>query len=245
MSKTNWNNRYPKPPLRPTPSSWPAWYRVERDDLASFLRVSGINLNEVRSILDIGSGDGQRVIHAVASNNELNRSDLHVTCVDFSVRAILWGIDLWSRLRLGMELERNELPSLEAPRWSMSFREEDLTSLPLDILNSKYDVIVDWMTMHGLQLSQVSQYVATIKRLSPRYFVLKCFSMEGSTLSKLPRAVDEVDKHQWSESALCTLFCDRFDVVNVRQCAEDLAREDGDGPRAAKREYCFRLKSGG
>lgn len=241
--RSNWNDRYPPYPQRPRFEDWPAWYRISPEDLASFLPQSGIPLRSIRSILDLGAGDGRRIIHAMARNPEMNRPDLHVTCVDFATRAICWGVDLWSRLREGLVVSDYEIPFGIKPKWSMSYRDEDAMSLPQDICRTQFDVIIDWLMFHGMPLDQVPHYVASINRMAPTFFVLKCFSTEGSTLTTLQQAVTDVDKHQWSRAALEDLFGDHYEVIGKPvPCEERLDLNDGDGPRAAKMEYCFKRK---
>ena len=213
-------------------------------DLAGFLAESKVPLDAISSILDVGSGDGRRIIHALACNTALNRPEVHVTCVDFSVRAIVWGVDLWKRLRDDTPPADYQLPPNVSPLWSMEFRNEDATSLPVDIRTRKYELVIDWMMLHGMPCPQVEAYAASLMQLGARFIVLNCFSQEGATVTQLSKAVEEVEKRQWSQAEVEQLFSDHYNLLGrPYPWPEDLNVDDGDGIRAAKQSYCFERKS--
>lgn len=180
-------------------------------------------------------------MYALARNPLLNRRDLHVTCIEYAPRAVLWGVDLWTRIGLRLPVRDFKLPRGVKANWTMSFRNVDATALPADILNAHHDVVIDWMMLHGLPRDQTAGYFKTINRLAPRFFVVKCCSKEGSSLKKLRRSVPKVIKRQWSQAELVEAVGPRYRIFGEpRQCRENLRMNDGDGPRTAKREYCFR-----
>lgn len=241
-SQAAWERSYPEPPPRPDPSELPPWAQIHPEDLASFLPHSGIPLASIRSILDLGSGGGIRIIHAIARNPELNRRDLHVTCVDFAMPAVMWGVDLWRRVRSGMPVPELRLSEPVIPCWSMAFLDENVHALPLEIFERKFDLVIDWMLLHGMHPERAKRHARVIERLAPKYFMLKSFSKEGSTKEFLSEAVGGVVKAQRSRQEVEELFGPRFQLLGEpRPCAEDLEAQHSDGHVAAKMEYCFRL----
>ncbi len=240
MSKQSWSDSYPPFSRRPGARNWPAWYQVPLGDLASFIAQMPIKHERVQSVLDLGGGDGRRIMNAMALNPTLNRQDVHVTTIDWAANAVAWGVDLWSRFRRGERVaDAKALPAVR-PRWSMCFREEDALALPRDLASRRHDLVVDWMFLHGLPLKQARRYFGILKAMGPQYIALKCFSVEGSTMSKLPPAVLGVKKMQWSEQRLLIELGDAYRMAAPpRACPEDTRHLHPDGPIAAKREYLF------
>lgn len=240
MSRRSWSESYPPIQERPTKAAWPAWYHVPMSDLAECIQSVGLDLNSIKSIIDLGSGDGRRTINAILHSEHLNRHDVHVVCVEHAANAVMWGIDLWSRVRQREVVSDFEFDRSIIPKWSMEFREEDALNLPSEFLKRDHDLVIDWMFLHGLPPHDVSTYFRTIETLRPKYYLLKCFSKEGSSLSILPRAVHDVEKKQWSQVELMEILGDKYTLLSPpRQCPEDLRPLHPDGPIAAKREYCF------
>lgn len=240
MTKLSWNDSYPPLPERPSRQQWPAWYHVPIDDLVLWLGSTGIDLARVKSVLDIGGGDGRRVMNAFLKTPVLNRRDVHVVMIDNASNAIAWAIDLWSRVRMGQVIDDLPVPPSGQATWSMTLREEDALCLPDDLLRTRFDLVIDWMFLHGLSIADARTYLAAIKRMAPEYFVLKCFSKEGSSMDRLPRAVHDVEKRQWSQDELLEILGDTFELkCEPLQCNEDLRPLHPDGPIGAKRQYCF------
>jgi hypothetical protein len=241
MSKDSWNQQYPPFQSRPNPKDWPAWFSIPPSDMRDFWSRCPFPQRPLR-ILELGAGDGSRIMCSLNNDSRLNMSTTHVVCVDYSPRAVAWGVDLWSRTRQCEPVEHfsEHLLSPSQPRWTMSFREEDAVALPADIMNDKCDVLVDWMFLHGLGESDVAKYAAQLEKLKPAIILLKCFSKEGSTMYKLPRTVEDVEKRQWSEPELRDLFGPEYaPAFEPNPCKEDPRPLHPDGPIAAKREYCF------
>ena len=227
MPNNRWDDCYPDP----------AWDQVAMGDLASFLAASSIRLEDVHSIVDLGGGAGRRIIHAIAANPDLNRTKLHVTCVDISVRAIEAGINAWARLRAG--LSTPGYPDVQ-PKWSMTFRVEDATKIPCDILASKPDVAVDWMMTHSLPIEELTAHSSLVKQMSPKWLLIKSFSTEGNTLpGPLQQATEGVVKQQRSRSDFEQLYGTDYRLISGRQCKEQLDVRHSDGPEAAKCEFLF------
>lgn len=241
VTKKSWNDAYPPALDRPRPEDWPAWCHIPPSDMRDFFRLCSFPSGGVR-ILEVGAGDGRRVMCALNGDARLNQKSTHVVCIDHSPRAIAWGIDLWSRLRIAesVPLVSEFLDQSKPMNWSMCFREENALLLPDDFFDNKFDILIDWMFLHGLNEQETYQYREVVHKLSPKMIILKCFSKECSSLQSLPRAVNDVEKRQWSETEVMDLWGDTYrPAFPAVQCPEDRRPLHPDGPIAAKREYCF------
>lgn len=237
MRYESWKVCYPAPLRRPPIHRWPPWTKLPLGDVRRALVRSGLPLDDVRSIVELGAGDCQRILHALTTLPSLNREDLTVTCVDLSPRAVYWGMDEWARLSLGLSRRRLR------PRWSMRFLAADALGVSSREIGSP-DVLIDWMMFHGLTEREILRYRRLIRELRPRYFILKCFAEPGGEGGRMASVVRGVRKRRWSEDQILELFGDQFALAGPSHyCRERIDIDDGDGPRHAKREYVFASKT--
>jgi hypothetical protein len=221
----------------------PPWYQLDCHDLSRFIRLAIHDLAGAQRIIDIGGGLGLRSMLAVSENPELNRSNVHITCVDIAPAAIVRGMQLW-------ESVRQDLPSPDlfhysirtTPRYSMSFRLESATDFPLDLLAPAPDLWIDWMMLHGLPQELWPQYMETLRRAKPRFIALKCFTREHGTLQGLPASIPGVPKHQFTDAEIDEIFGHQFERTRYQMDWPEALHpvDHTDGPVAAKRAYLLR-----
>ncbi|MBX3402384.1 MAG: class I SAM-dependent methyltransferase [Phycisphaeraceae bacterium] len=218
---------------------YPAWYELDTQDLTQFIRQCRLPLDRCERVLDLGSGYGKRIIDAVLALPEWNHERLQVTCVDISPRAIDSGRDRWASIK------QTHIAGKAAPKCAIEFRVADVTSLPDDIVSAQWDIVIDWMLLHGLPASLQGAYTAQLQTIDTECLLLKCFTAEHGSLSELPETIPGVAKSQFSDAQIATLLGPNYaQATTIMDWPEDVKPEGhSDGPIAAKRAYCFPRQS--
>lgn len=218
------------------------WGQIPPIDLVEFLYSLGLPLKGVRRILDVGSCDGSRIIHACRTVPELNRADLHVHCVDVCESSVEVGRSNWS----AMKKHRTSHAEIEGPRFTVSFEVGSATSIAEQEQAQNPDMLLDWMMLHGLPKSAWAKYRLQIEKLRPRFVLIKCFTTETGGPKSLPQTVPGVEKHVLSDHDVMEFVGAEYKLVKRPMDWSGCERTDKhvDGIEGAKRAYCFERTAG-
>ncbi len=223
------------------------WELLPLCDLRDFVRDSIPAKGNIRSALELGCGRGLRALVAMLDVSALGFDDISYTGIDVSKNAIRMARqileDITAGRRSSVFLERMDKCFPERPsglKPAVSFQVADLFSW-LESSDDDYDLIIDWMCFHELPPEYRTQYAELVAQRCSTYFILKCFSTEGSTQGELSEAVPGVPKYMLSEAEIVSIFEPSFRVVRIVDYSEDIHPEviPTDGVVAAKRAYLF------
>ncbi len=219
----------------------PPWYELDCDDLGEFLRGSRVDQSRATRIVDMGAGIGYRTMLAMAMNQEMNRPEVRVSCVEFSATAVARGRELFEAVRTGAASLRAVARGVGRPRYELTFDLASACELSGELLRSEPDVVIDWMMLHGLPRPMWGRYSQNLLALNPRWILLKCFTSEHGTITRLTRSVSGVEKHQLSDGEVLAFLGGRYRVVGDPRDWPEVASPKGHSEPeiAAKRAYCL------
>lgn len=217
-----------------------AWEMNPLNDLAAFVKNSRLRTTLISSILEIGCGRGLRGLILLLGCSELNVPSLRYRGLDASKTAIRYANTYLEELRNGT-VPRFIAPYLEsAPEINcdIAFTQGDVFR-PGPILESSYDLVIDWMCFHELP-QQPEAYAELIGRLTNTFFILKAFEADHSSLPVLRPVIPNVPKRQFSRRQVSDLFRD-YQLLYCELESENLNPQPppADDIIAAKTAYLF------
>lgn len=220
-----------------------AWEMNALDDLALFVKRSRLRTTLISSILEIGCGRGLRALILLLGCPQLNVPSLRYRGLDASRTAIRYANTYLEELGNGT-VPRFLAPYLEsAPtiNCDIGFTQGDVFR-PGPILESSYDLVIDWMCFHELP-QQPEAYAELVGGLTNTFFILKAFEADHSSLPVLRPIIPNVPKRQFSTRQVSDLFRDYQLLYSELEC-ENLNPEPqpADEVVAAKRAYLFAKK---
>lgn len=216
------------------------WTQIPPSDLVEFLREAPLDLRTVKSILDVGSCDGHRSIHACLALQELNRADVHLHCIDVCEASIDAGRAKWAALVPCAEVPGTSTGDAR-PQFAATFNVADATALACVVMPRSIDLFIDWMMLHALPKAAWGVYRRQIDEIRPRYLAIKCFAAGASGVASLPQTVPGVEKHQLSDGDVFEFVGPEYQLIGTPMTWSECLRQDVhvDGIEAAKRAYCF------
>jgi SAM-dependent methyltransferase len=209
----------------------PVWEMLPLGDEAEFLNRN-IKLEKVKSILDIGCGRGRRIIKCVSTCEKLNRTDVKIVGIDISKTAINSAMEYYAKI--GKEVVNTKEEGCINPTLSF-FCADILDDLP-EIINIKYDLVVDWMCFHEVFKNGRQNYVEKINALSKNYFILNVFSNANDSIF-LTEAVKQIPKYCFSREDIEKLFSKYFMIISSYKYPASTGKPHPDGKIAAKEAF--------
>jgi SAM-dependent methyltransferase len=209
------------------------WEMLPLDDLTEFLSATQINWSRIKTIVDLGCGRGLRDFILLLKNPELNRSEVTLMGIDFSQKAIETARQFHASLdsggsrpnTLAQALRSVGLPDERLALYAQThFECKDILSADLEgrIAVPTFDLVIDWMCFHEIPFDRHQEYIERIAEICAKFLVLNVFSRHGSSLEFLPPAVQDVDKHQFSDSEIAKSFAPYFEILKMKSYPEDL-----------------------
>jgi hypothetical protein len=236
----SWDTLYDRQVLTP-------WEMLPQHDLQKFLESHCLGMEKINTILSIGCGRGRRDLIALSEIPELNRITLAYTGIDISAIAVEQARKLFTTLAVTEPIkdtcefaEADGNPNL--PRLFVRYQISRADVIEYLRNGNRYDAIIDWMCLHDLDVELRQTYADLVKASCDRYYILKTFSKEGSSLNDLGYVSEGIKKAQLSKNEICELFGPEFEIAAFQQDAEELDPVPAPPDRiiAAKRAYLMR-----
>jgi hypothetical protein len=223
------------------------WEMLPPYDLQEFLQRHCVGIEQVGTILSIGCGRGRRDVIALSGIPELNRKSLAYTGIDISAIAVKQANELFAALSAGDAMAGTSkflknANSTRLPQLLVRYQLVHTDVIKYLEIGKKYDAIIDWMCLHDLDVRLRRTYADLIKNSGAKYYILKTFSKEGSSIKDLGYVGEGIKKAQLSESEVCEMFGPEFEIVAFQQDKEELnpVPPPPDQIIAAKRAYLMR-----
>ena len=185
------------------------WEALSADSLVRFLREARFIFDDVRTVLDIGCGNGGPLLDLVLSVNELNRREITVVGIDFVPQAIEEANDRLARLRRGesVTLRSGEVLS-GVVHAEMSFL--NLEAGELESKGIQADLVIDWMCFHELNAEHDNEYGEMIARVCTGWYVLRTFSDKREKVDLVHLRDGQIHKRGFSFEEICNRFASHF-----------------------------------
>ncbi len=206
------------------------WEYIKPTDLADAFVEFQLNPWKISSILEIGCGRGQRLMHLLAKVPALNRRDVSILAIDVAEKAIEG-----ANAVLQEENRQREESGLSKLQCGIRFLCEDVVNLPIFAKSQKYDLIIDWMCFHELYPASVNDYEKIIADAARKFLLIKTFSEEGNKGIDLGFVVPDVRKKKFTEQSLLhNLGANNFTLMRTKYHERNEGAGHPDGAEAAK-----------
>ncbi len=254
VNKERWNDVYKKYALTD-------WELIEPENLYQYINKTSLNKRKIKKITEFGCGRGIRILSLVLLDNEINREDVSIKCIDISAKAISDAEAVYSQLK---EKEIPDIFNELSSRGHLSKEFENLLKegIPdikctIEFVNTdlfmgfaadeKTDLLIDWMCFHEIPVESRAEYIRIAENLCENYFILTVFCSDDCTfpIEEFKPVDGHIQKHMFSCAEIEQYFSNSFIQIPSYRCfyPGNSEKIHSDGMIFPKKTY-FMVKQG-